>query len=745
MRTFSIVLAAGLQIAYFAGQFLGAQQPKQVGHPIRINVGLVGTDMMVFDRNGKFVENLRQDQFELRVDGVLRPVSFLESVSAGAPRDMLLWGNGASAFPSVASPQATPAGAPNRNLLFFIDDWHLSADSTIRTRDALSWLIKTSASVGDKIAVLTASGSAGSSFELSGDRNGLLSTIERINFQSAGVEDATFPAMTETQAVLIEQGDEDAVSSFIQAIFGRTEEDVKRLDDRGMLTFDLLKQMNEAKQTIRKRASALAQLSAGVAERTLDVFQNALRSLSNVPGRKLVFYVSDGFVLQPQRANTSARIAQVADAAAQAGIVVCTLDARGLVVGLPDAKSRGSAAPQRGRLSEISAPQDALNALAAGTGGRFLKNTNALGEALKTTLGEYSKYYVLYWAFEPETLPPGKRIAIRVSVKGRPELIVRLRQGSIDVARLIATRGDGSERKGSARRAEVAPPPSRPRSEREIYDSARTVIDLTRAELLQAYPAEVRDLNFDADPVELGLLLEKAGERVGAFFRDFPKTLSKEQVRLERISPDGRVEDWISRNYLYSFAPSRDGTYWSEDRTETNGRPVEFAMIKGYSLAAGRAGISVFLHPGQQSASRFRYLGRQASHPEYHVIAFAQKPERERYFGSYQPGTLSVPARLLYQGLVWVDSRNFQIVRMRTDLLAPRNDVGLLRETSEITFAEVKFQSIPETFWLPKEVVITDICIGRSYRNRHRYSDYQVFLVESREKIILPAIKKKAH
>jgi hypothetical protein len=96
----------------------------------------------------------------------------------------------------------------------------------------------------------------------------------------------------------------------------------------------------------------------------------------------------------------------------------------------------------------------------------------------------------------------------------------------------------------------------------------------------------------------------------------------------------------------------------------------------------------------------------------------------------------------VHQGLVWIDPHSFEIVRMRTDLLAPRNDVGLAKQTSEIWFSEVKFNTVSHPFWLPCEVVVTANWLGLVFRNRHQYSDYSVFVVESREKLNLPVIKK---
>ncbi len=87
--------------------------------------------------------------------------------------------------------------------------------------------------------------------------------------------------------------------------------------------------------------------------------------------------------------------------------------------------------------NEVYASWDALNALAVDTGGRFLKNTNALDTALITTLAEISRYYLLGWSIDPEKVQPGKRSTIKASIKGRSDLAVRVRQGSLDLLKLV--------------------------------------------------------------------------------------------------------------------------------------------------------------------------------------------------------------------------------------------------------------------------------------------------------------------
>src|SRR5690349_2238351 len=50
---------------------------------IRVNTELVQTDVMVFDKQGHFVDGLKSDQFALKVDDKATPITFFERVAAG--------------------------------------------------------------------------------------------------------------------------------------------------------------------------------------------------------------------------------------------------------------------------------------------------------------------------------------------------------------------------------------------------------------------------------------------------------------------------------------------------------------------------------------------------------------------------------------------------------------------------------------------------------------------------------------
>jgi hypothetical protein len=86
------------------------------------------------------------------------------------------------------------------------------------------------------------------------------------------------------------------------------------------------------------------------------------------------------------------------------------------------------------------------------------------------------------------------------------------------------------------------------------------------------------------------------------------------------------------------------------------------------------------------------------------------------------------------QGMAWIDPVSFRILRLRTDIQRPELDIGVEKETTEIEYSEVTFQQGGKTLWLPRQVTVSGK-LGRDiFRNRHRYSGYRLFLVETNQK-----------
>jgi hypothetical protein len=294
-----------------------------------------------------------------------------------------------------------------------------------------------------------------------------------------------------------------------------------------------------------------------------------------------------------------------------------------------------------------------------------------------------------------------------------------------------------------------------------VETKAKTVVDMTPAELLRFYHKELSDLEFSPSQDELSNLLEKMGERVSAFFRDFANTSAKEHVVMQMSCRTGLFNQRES-NFLYLIMPrsTLTGIFFSEYRTDKKNRPVDrTAELGSFMLSSGYAGLCLYLDPSHQANSRFRYLGRETGQPRPHVLAFAQEPESEDYLAQYCELGSSKSIRYLVQGFVWVmpgaelsmsptlanvkaqqnDTDSCQILRMRTSMQSPGKDF-LKEQITDIRYQRVRFDSTGQQLWLPREVDVRWELPDWTYRNRHRYSDYQLFGIETDYSIGQPKI-----
>ena len=261
----------------------------------------------------------------------------------------------------------------------------------------------------------------------------------------------------------------------------------------------------------------------------------------------------------------------------------------------------------------------------------------------------------------------------------------------------------------------------------------KTVIGMNLKELRRHYGSELSGLKFDEAQDNLGFLLTNVGNNVEAFFRDLANTASKEKVQLG----NGRWS--LHKEYNYLILPRKSGFPWTEDRTDKEGRPAD-QDVTGYCISRGYAHMCVYLHPDHQKNSIFRCLGRMSKKPRAHVIAFAQKPEARDYLTGYVDRKLGIAKEFLVQGFIWLDPDSYQILRMKTVMLSP--DPVLKEQTTDIHYQKVLFKGIQQPFWLPKEVNIRWKLPRITYQNKHKYSDFHLFSVETGYKIIPPKTKK---
>src|SRR5215207_8095200 len=149
---------------------LGRQEPAppRVGaaaqddeEPVRIESELIQTGVMVFDKSGKFVEGLRQDDFELTVEGRPTPLSFFDRVAGAPPSSAAPAGGRGGAKNAEPNAARGAAASGARTVILFADDRHLNFESRKRARDLIKHFIDEEFTDEDMAAVVSSSGRLG--------------------------------------------------------------------------------------------------------------------------------------------------------------------------------------------------------------------------------------------------------------------------------------------------------------------------------------------------------------------------------------------------------------------------------------------------------------------------------------------------------------------------------------------------------------------------------------------------------
>ena len=294
-------------------------------HPatFKVRVNLVLVRVVVRDAQGKVVPNLHKEDFQL-LDN--RKPQVISSFSVETPESLALKPTAApvageeadaSADKSAGAVDAAAAAAavklPQRFVALLFDDSHLSMEDSTFVRTAATKLFAALAP-SDRVGIFSTSGQVKLAFTADREALGksLLSIVPRAQLSSQGFHDC--PDIGYYQADLIENRHDSqalaaAAEDTVQCQFGGDE--------------------TKAQQAaIQAEAQAAHVLNNGDRETEYAYrhIEEAMQSLSRMPGQRVMVFVSPGFIPSSLWPETS----ELIDRANHAGIVINTIDARGL-------------------------------------------------------------------------------------------------------------------------------------------------------------------------------------------------------------------------------------------------------------------------------------------------------------------------------------------------------------------------------------------------------------------------------
>lgn len=419
-----------------------AQQPAGQGADVvRIRTELVQIDVAVKDAKGAFLRDLQRGDFEILEDGrpqvithfavgsATRPAAFLPQAAAGRAA------NPADATSTAGADVAAPI-APGRHIVLAVDDYHLVAENLFAVKAALRQFIETAVAPEDRVAMMATSGVLGLYEQFTTDRAAIKRAIERLRLQDrTGTHLGGVPYISAYQAELIEENDAEALQIALEEIGQRQGRTTVRGNNSSLRSPPRGTDPDEG--AVRAKARNIVMENARYTAITLASLEQTIRRLSQLPGRKVMVLLSDGFFTKNLAVMSAYDLRRITDAATRAGVVIYSVDARGLVA----KPTLGSAAdPQSSTVTrfpearkrvvqgEIGAKQEGLFTLAKDTGGLPFFNNNDLGNGLRRVLEDTEAYYVL--AYEPTNQArDGRFRKIMVRLAGHPEARIQTRAG----------------------------------------------------------------------------------------------------------------------------------------------------------------------------------------------------------------------------------------------------------------------------------------------------------------------------
>jgi VWFA-related protein len=387
------------------------QRPTVDEDVVRITTNLVQVDAVVTDKSGKAITDLRPEEIRIFEDGRAQTVTNFSYViadssnSSSPPRPAAVTDKTAPPVPSVAlRPEQV-----RRTMALVVDDLGLSFQSTYYVRRALKKFVDEQMQPGDLVAIIRTSGGIGALQQFTADKRQLYAAIDRVKWGANGRGGISAFAPIEPPTA----GAAGAAMDAANEDLNRFREDVFAVGTLGAVSY-------------------------------------VVRGLRELPGRKSILLISDGFTIYSRddptrnyRALESLR--RLIDQALRASVVIYTMNATGLqTLMLTAADSTGERSASEieqqltNRRNTAFDSQEGLSYLAQETGGLAIRNTNDLSGGIKRVIEDQKGYYLIGYRPEESTFDArtGRRTFHKLNLKVlRPgKFKVRMRNGFYGVS-----------------------------------------------------------------------------------------------------------------------------------------------------------------------------------------------------------------------------------------------------------------------------------------------------------------------
>src|SRR2546430_3307863 len=428
-----LLMACAVFLAAIPGQSQDKKQTRSDDQDvIKVTSNLVSLDVIVKDKKGKPITDLKAEDFTVSENGVPQKIEFFDSTLTS------LGVTGQSTNPNpVVSTEPTPRN-PNsfpRNIIGLVLDGQSTELANLKhVRDGMIKYIRERISDSDSVALFSISGGLQLLQTFTQDKAKLIAAVEKAYDSSTVSKTSEARGLSEDIRAMRE-----SIASGPELIGGT----VPGPGVSNSMAAQALIARHVLEQYIALRSSLSTQQTRPV----LAALAAICEGLRPIPGKKTLVMFSQGFVATE---TLDWQVQSTIDIANRANVAIYIIDSGGLTGGAPTSGALVSGSPLGGisgglemeqrrragagesvfditRQEGLNRQQDLLYRISEDTGGHFIKNTNDIAGGLERIDTEIRSRYTLAYRSTDANFDGSFR-KVKIEVR-RPDANVLARAG----------------------------------------------------------------------------------------------------------------------------------------------------------------------------------------------------------------------------------------------------------------------------------------------------------------------------
>jgi VWFA-related protein len=392
---------------------------------VRVKSNLVNIDVLVKDKKGKYLADLKAEDFTIFENGVQQKLEFFDAPLAGSA-------NRTVTAAGTRTETSEPPGVTRNYVTLVLDSQTTDITNLKEVREGTIKYVREQITDGDVVAILSVTNGLQLLQPFTHDKAKLIAALENIGVRSTSknFEQRDLAENIDSLRGELKQANETPTTAITSPAGGSNAA-------RIMIMRTVLAQF------IKMRTALSIQQSRPI----LAALAAICEGLRPIPGKKTLVLFSQGFVTP---AVLDWQVQSMIDIANRANVAIYIIDSAGLRASAPNTTALGTNSP----LSGISAAQsqeqriravggetvfdtsrqeglgreyDILYRISGDTGGRFLKGNNDIGQGLERINQEIQSRYTLAYRSTNQNFDGSFR-KVKIEVR-RPDTQIMSRSG----------------------------------------------------------------------------------------------------------------------------------------------------------------------------------------------------------------------------------------------------------------------------------------------------------------------------